>query len=44
MTKLTEDQANALPEPTTRDVIGGYVRRYWDMVALGRQNASQSHR
>ncbi|NNE81660.1 MAG: cupin domain-containing protein [Silicimonas sp.] len=34
MTKLTEDEANALPEPSTMQVIGGYVRRYWDMVAL----------
>ncbi len=34
MTKLTETEADALPAPTTRDVVGGYVRRYWDMVAL----------
>ena len=34
MAKLSEKEANAFPEPTTRDVVGGYVRRYWDMVAL----------
>jgi mannose-6-phosphate isomerase-like protein (cupin superfamily) len=34
MAKLTEDAANAFPEPTTMQVIGGYVRRYRDMVAL----------
>ena len=31
---LSEDEANSLPEPSTREVVGGYVRRYWDMVAL----------
>ena len=34
MPKLTEDEANAFPEPTPMQVIGGYVRRYWDMVAI----------
>ena len=34
MPKLTEDEANAFPEPSTMQVIGGYVRRYWDMVAI----------
>ena len=34
MPKLTEDEANAFPEPTSMQVIGGYVRRYWDMVAI----------
>ena len=34
MEKLSEEEANALPEPTTMQVVGGYVRRYWDMVAL----------
>ncbi len=34
MAKLTEAEANAFPEPTSREVVGGYVRRYWDMVAL----------
>lgn len=34
MEKLSDDAANAFPEPSTRDVVGGYVRRYWDMVAL----------
>ncbi|MEM9708979.1 MAG: cupin domain-containing protein [Pseudomonadota bacterium] len=34
MEKLTEEEANAFPEPTSKHVVGGYVRRYWDMVAL----------
>lgn len=34
MPKLSEEEANDLPEPTTREVVGGYVRRYRDMVAL----------
>ncbi len=34
MAKLSEAEANAFPEPSAQDVIGGYVRRYWDMVAL----------
>ena len=34
MPKLSEEEANSFPEPTTREVVGGYVRRYWDMVAL----------
>ncbi len=34
MPKLSEEEANGLPEPTTREVVGGYVRRYRDMVAL----------
>lgn len=34
MPKLSEEEANSLPEPTTREVVGGYVRRYRDMVAL----------
>ena len=34
LTPLTEEEANALPEPSTMEVIGGYVRRYWDLVAI----------
>lgn len=34
MAKLSEEEANAFPEPTSQQVVGGYVRRYWDMVAL----------
>ncbi|MGR3515120.1 MAG: cupin domain-containing protein [Paracoccaceae bacterium] len=34
MAKLSEEEANAYPEPSTMHVVGGYVRRYWDMVAL----------
>jgi len=34
MPKLSEDEANGYPEPSPMEVVGGYVRRYWDMVAL----------
>ncbi len=34
MPVLTEDDLKAYPEPTTADVVPGYVARYWDMVAL----------
>ena len=34
MPVLSEAEANAFPEPTAAQVVGGYVRRYWDMVAL----------
>ncbi|WP_299504128.1 cupin domain-containing protein [uncultured Roseobacter sp.] len=34
MPLLTEDALKGFPEPTTADVIPGYVARYWDMVAL----------
>ncbi|MEM6385568.1 MAG: cupin domain-containing protein [Pseudomonadota bacterium] len=34
MAKLSEAEANAFPEPSAKDVVGGYVRRYWDMVAI----------
>ena len=34
MPVLTDEQLKDYPEPTTREVVGGYVRRYWDLVAL----------
>lgn len=34
MPLLTEEQLKAYPEPTTADVIPGYVARYWDLMAL----------
>ena len=34
MPLLTEEDLKAYPEPTTAEVIPGYVARYWDMVAL----------
>jgi quercetin dioxygenase-like cupin family protein len=34
MPVLTEDQLAAYPEPTTAEVVPGYVARYWDLVAL----------
>lgn len=36
MPVLSEEEANAYPEPSPMQVIGGYVRRYWDMHALSR--------
>ena len=34
MPLLTEAELKAFPEPTTADVVPGYVARYWDLVAL----------
>jgi hypothetical protein len=34
MPVLTEEELKAFPEPTTADVVPGYVARYWDLVAL----------
>ncbi len=34
MPLLSEEQLKAYPEPTTADVIPGYVARYWDLMAL----------
>ncbi|WP_299958048.1 cupin domain-containing protein [uncultured Roseobacter sp.] len=34
MPLLTDAELNGFPEPTTAEVIPGYVARYWDMVAL----------
>ncbi|MGZ2256877.1 cupin domain-containing protein [Roseobacter sp. A03A-229] len=34
MPLLTEEELKTYPEPTTAEVIPGYVARYWDMVAL----------
>ncbi|MEO0544495.1 MAG: cupin domain-containing protein [Pseudomonadota bacterium] len=34
MPLLSDEELKAFPEPTTKDVIGGYVSRYWDLVAL----------
>ncbi|NNL72107.1 MAG: cupin domain-containing protein, partial [Silicimonas sp.] len=31
MPLLTDDELKDYPEPTPMDVVGGYVRRYWDM-------------
>jgi mannose-6-phosphate isomerase-like protein (cupin superfamily) len=36
MPLLTEEQLRNYPEPSPMQVIGGHVRRYWDMVALAR--------
>lgn len=34
MAVLSEEEADAFPQPTPMQVVGGYVRRYWDLVAL----------
>jgi len=34
MPVLTDEELKAFPEPTPMDVVGGYVRRYADMMAL----------
>lgn len=34
MPVLTEEELQAFPEPTTRDVVPSYVARYCDMVAM----------
>ena len=34
MPLLSEDELRAFPEPGTRDVVPGYVARYWDLHAL----------
>ena len=34
MPLLNDEELKAFPEPTTRDVVGGYVSRYWDLVAM----------
>jgi len=35
MPLLTEDQLKAYPEVPVEDVVGKYVARYWDLMALG---------
>jgi len=37
MPLLSETELAAYPEPSSMQVVGGYVRRYWDMVALADQ-------
>jgi mannose-6-phosphate isomerase-like protein (cupin superfamily) len=34
MPLLTDEELKAFPEPTTADVVPGYVARYWDLMAL----------
>lgn len=34
MPLLSDAELNAFPEPTTADVVPGYVARYWDLMAL----------
>ncbi|MEM7464198.1 MAG: cupin domain-containing protein [Pseudomonadota bacterium] len=34
MPLLSDEELKEFPEPTSMQVVGGYVRRYWDMVAI----------
>ncbi|MDU9004420.1 cupin domain-containing protein [Sedimentitalea todarodis] len=34
MPLLTDEELAKIPEPPAIEVIGGYVRRYWDLVAI----------
>ena len=34
MPLLTDEELKAFPEPTARDVIPGYVARYWDLMGM----------
>ncbi len=34
MPLLTDDELTAFAEPSSMQVVGGYVRRYWDLVAI----------
>lgn len=34
MAVLSEEELKEFPEPTAMQVVGGYVRRYWDLVAI----------
>ena len=34
MPLLSDDELTSFPEPPTMQVVGGYVRRYWDLYAL----------
>jgi mannose-6-phosphate isomerase-like protein (cupin superfamily) len=34
MPLLTEDELKTFPEPTTDQVIPGFIARYWDLMAL----------
>ncbi len=34
MPVLTDEELEKIPEPSARDVVGGYVRRYHDMMAI----------
>ncbi len=34
MPLLTEEELTSFPEPSSMQVVGGYVRRYWDLMAI----------
>lgn len=38
MPLLTDAELAEIAEPSPMEVIGGYVRRYWDMVAIGQSD------
>ena len=41
MPVLTDEELKAFPEPTTAEVVPGYVARYWDLVALADKAPAQ---
>lgn len=41
MRTLNEDELKTYPEPAVEDVIGKYVARYWDMMALASRKPAQ---
>lgn len=41
MRTLTEEELKAYPEPGVEDVIGNYVARYWDMMALASKSPAK---
>ena len=43
MPLLTDDELARFPEPTTAEVVPGYVARYWDLVALADKYPPGSH-
>lgn len=41
MPLLSNEELQAFPEPTTRDVVPHFVARYWDLVAYADRNPAQ---
>ena len=41
MPLLSEEELKAFPEPASMAVIGGYVRRYWDLYAISDQRPAK---
>ncbi len=41
MPLLSDEELKAFAEPSSMQVVGGYVRRYWDMVAISDKNPAK---